>query len=209
MIVDGARSALYIGVERFRPGADMNRAAQRDAGTVASVQILVMLPLLMCLPCLGQTGRTLVVSIPDRQLVVMASGTVIATFPVAVGATESPSPTGEFRVINRVSNPTYYHPGTVIPSGKSNPIGTRWVGLSQKGYGIHGTNAPQSVGRAASHGCIRLRNRDMERLFPMLRVGDVVEIHGERDARVAEIFGSGADTNTLAVAQALGQAGGQ
>jgi len=62
------------------------------------------------------------------------------------------------------------------------------VDLSQKGYGIHGTNAPRSIGHAASHGCIRLRNRDVEKLFTMLQVGDVVEIRGERDDEIAQIF---------------------
>ena len=133
--------------------------------------------------------RVVLVSLLDRKLAVLEEGNVIATFSVAVGAKGSPSPTGEFQIVNRVANPTYYHPGTVIPSGKDNPVGTRWVGLSQKGYGIHGTNAPRSIGHAESHGCIRLRNRDMEQLFAMLRVGDVVQIHGERDDEVAQAFG--------------------
>ena len=149
------------------------------------------------------------VSVPDRKLAVIEDGKVIATFSVAVGAPASPSPAGEFQIVSRVSNPTYYHPGTVIPSGKDNPVGTRWVGLSQKGYGIHGTNVPRSIGHAASHGCIRLRNRDMERLFTMLRVGDVVEIHSERDEQVAQVFGSGADDTTVAEAQGVVQDGGQ
>jgi L,D-transpeptidase ErfK/SrfK len=118
-----------------------------------------------------------------------------------VGAEVSPSPAGELRVVSRVANPTYYHPGTVIPSGRDNPVGTRWVGLSLKGYGIHGTNAPSSIGRAASHGCIRLRNRDMERLFTRLRIGDSVEIHGERDEKVARIFGREALQTVVADAQ--------
>jgi len=153
--------------------------------------------------------RVVLVSIPDRKLAVMQQGKVIATFPVAVGAAASPSPTGEFQIVGRVANPTYYHPGTVIPTGKDNPIGTRWLGLSQKGYGIHGTNAPRSIGRAASHGCIRLRNRDMERLYPMLQVGDVVQIRGQRDDQIARVFGSGTDDNTVTEAQAFTQAGGQ
>lgn len=153
--------------------------------------------------------RVVLVSIPDRKLAVLEGEDVIATFPVAVGAAVSPSPTGEFRIVTRVSNPTYYRPGTVIPSGKGNPLGTRWVGLSQKGYGIHGTNTPRSVGRAASHGCIRLRNRDMEKLFTILRVGDVVDIRGERDDQVAEIFGSDADKTTVASADVSGQNSGQ
>jgi hypothetical protein len=96
----------------------------------------------------------------------------------------------------------------VIPSGKGNPVGTRWIARSQKGYGIHGTNAPKSIGRAASHGCIRLRNRDMEKLFGMLHVGDVVEIRGERDEQTAEIFGGEVDRESEAVAEASVDVGG-
>jgi len=138
-----------------------------------------------------QVRRVVLVSIPDRRLAVLEGGDVVATFPVAVGAAKSPSPTGEFEIVNRVANPTYYHSGAVIASGKDNPVGTRWLGLSQKGYGIHGTNVPRSIGHAASHGCIRLRNRDMEKLFSMLRVGDVVEIRGERDDEIVQIFDGG------------------
>lgn len=145
--------------------------------------------------------RVVVVSIPDRQLAVTENGSVIATFAVAVGAAESPSPTGTFQIINRVSHPAYYHSGAVIRNGRNNPVGTRWVGLSLKGYGIHGTNAPRSIGHAASHGCIRLRNRDVERLFTLLRVGDAVEIHGERDEQVARVFGQ-----TTELAEVLTQA---
>jgi len=179
-------------------------------------RLLAVFILALAIPALSQTAarpahsnRVVLVSIPDRKLAVIEDGAVIATFSVAVGTAASPSPTGEFQIVSRVSNPTYYRPGMVIPSGKDNPVGTRWVGLSQKGYGIHGTNAPRSVGRAASHGCIRLRNRDMERLFTMLRVGDVVEIHGERDEQVAQVFGSGADDTTVAAAEVPGQDGGQ
>jgi lipoprotein-anchoring transpeptidase ErfK/SrfK len=149
--------------------------------------------------------RVVLVSLLDRKLAVLEDGNVIATFPVAVGAVVSPSPTGDFQIVSRVANPTYYRPGTVIPSGKDNPVGTRWVGLSQKGYGIHGTNAPRSIGHAASHGCIRLRNRDMEKLFTMLRVGDVVQIHGERDEEVAQAFGEFEEVAEAGAEQEAGQ----
>jgi len=145
--------------------------------------------------------RVVVVSLADRKLAVTESGSVIAKFDVAVGASVSPSPTGEFTIVSHIANPTYYHSGTVIPSGKDNPVGTRWVGLSKKGYGIHGTNVPRSIGHAASHGCIRLRNQDMEKLFTLLRVGDVVEIHGERDEQVAQVFGTKADETMVADVQ--------
>ena len=78
----------------------------------------------------------------------------------------------------------------MIGPGPRNPLGTRWIGLNQKGYGIHGTDNPGSVGYARSHGCIRLRNADVERLFERLRPGDVVELHIERTPEVARLFSS-------------------
>jgi hypothetical protein len=156
-----------------------------------------------------RVGRVVLVSIPDRKLAVIEGGNVIATFPVAVGATWSPSPTGIFQIVSRVANPRYYHHGSVVPSGKDNPVGTRWLGLSRPRYGIHGTNAPGSIGHAASHGCIRLRNHDIEQLFTMLQVGDSVEICGERNEQVAQVFGSAADDSTVAAAQVPQQNSGQ
>jgi lipoprotein-anchoring transpeptidase ErfK/SrfK len=153
------------------------------------------------------TYRQIIVSIPDRKLAVLENGYVIRKFDVAVGASISPTPTGEFVVVHRLSNPTYYHPGVVIPPGPDNPIGTRWLGLNRKGFGIHGTNAPTSIGKPASHGCIRLRNRDMEKLFAILRIGDRVEIRGERDSRLAQIFGS-ENNRLVAQAQTISTAAG-
>jgi lipoprotein-anchoring transpeptidase ErfK/SrfK len=196
----------------------MERTAGKATPKQALRYLLALGTLALALPSSAQTAkpgandrshRIALVSIQDRKLAVIEDGKVIGRFPIAVGAPTSPSPTGEFQVVSRVSNPTYYHPGTVIPSGKDNPVGTRWVGLSQKGYGIHGTNAPKSVGHAVSHGCIRLCNRDMERLFAMLRVGDAVEIRGERDEQVAQVFGGDADDTTLAATQVRGPFGGQ
>lgn len=132
--------------------------------------------------------RRIVVSIPDRKLAVLEDGEVVTVFPVAVGKPSTPSPAGTFTIINRVSNPTYYKTGKVVGPGVANPVGTRWIGLSEKGYGIHGTSNPASIGFAKSHGCIRLRNQDVERLFERVRTGDVVELHAERTAEVARLF---------------------
>lgn len=147
--------------------------------------------------CLGvarttkRAARRIVVSIPDRKLVLIEDGRIPLTFRIAVGAPDSPSPNGTFRVANMVTEPVYYHPGEVIPPGAENPVGPRWIGLSIKGYGIHGTNEPRLIGRRASHGCIRLNNRDVKILFAYLRVGDAVELHAQRDAETAQLFGNG------------------
>jgi lipoprotein-anchoring transpeptidase ErfK/SrfK len=132
--------------------------------------------------------RFIVISIPDRQLALVDNGQVIKTFPVAVGKESTPSPDGDFTVVNRTENPTYYHKGKVIKPGKSNPLGTRWMGLSQKGYGIHGTNVPSSIGKAASHGCFRMAKKDVEELFKLVRVGDAVIVRSEHDELVAQVL---------------------
>lgn len=148
------------------------------------------------------SARKIVVSIPDRKLAVMESGKVIKIFPTAVGAPKSPSPSGSFRIVQRISQPTWYSKGKVVPPGKANPIGTRWLGLSVKGYGIHGTNRPSSIGHDASHGCIRMRNHDVEELFGMVAVGDDVELVAERTAETVEIFGRPAAAPGVAMAAA-------
>ena len=199
----------------------MNRIAQNIGSNATKTIVVTVLMLACAIPLCAQdsapdnqsddeddSNRTVLVSLVDRKLAVIEDGVVIATFQVAVGADVSPSPTGEFKVVSRVENPTYYRPGTVTPAGKNNPVGTRWMGLSQKGYGIHGTNAPGSIGHAASHGCIRLRNSDVEKLFTMVQVGDTVKIRGERDEEVAQIFGA-LDDKLLAEASQAHLAEGQ
>ena len=149
----------------------------------------------------GQAARRIVVSIPDRKLAVVDSGKVVKIFPTAVGAAKSPSPTGSFKVIRLAVDPVWSSHGRTIGPGKSNPVGTRWIGLSIKGYGIHGTNEPASIGKNASHGCIRLRNRDVEELYTMVSIGDSVDMYGERTPELERIFGEPATLATEPSAQ--------
>jgi lipoprotein-anchoring transpeptidase ErfK/SrfK len=155
--------------------------------------------------------RRVLVSLPDRKLALLENGKVRKVYRVAVGKRFTPSPAGEFKIVNRVSNPAYYHQGKVIPAGNGNPVGSRWMGLSAKGYGIHGTNQPSSIGKAASTGCIRMGKQDVEELFALIEVGDPVEIREERDEQVAAIFGTDTQTRaetTLAQVQTQAATGG-
>lgn len=144
--------------------------------------------------------RQVLVSIPDRKLAVIENGNVLRTFRVSVGAAASPSPTGKFEVVSRLANPTYYHSGVVIAAGKNNPLGPRWVGLDKHGYGIHGTSAPGSIGKAASHGCIRMHNRDVVEFATLVNVGDTVEIRSKQDEEMARVFAADS-ANVLAATQ--------
>ncbi len=132
--------------------------------------------------------RKLVISIPDRKIVLFEDGRVVKVYPVAVGKQRTPSPNGTFHIASRVQYPTWYQPGRVVKPGPANPLGTRWMGLGYKGYGIHGTNAPLSIGKAASHGCIRMRNHDVEELFNLVEVGDTVELVTATTPDLAKAF---------------------
>jgi len=135
-----------------------------------------------------QAQQRIVVSIPDRKLTLLEGDRIVKTYDVAVGKISTPTPEGEFQIINHIQNPTYYGTGVVIGPGNGNPLGTRWMGLNAKGYGIHGTNVPSSIGKAASHGCIRMRQQDLEELFDLVNVGTTVELHGARPDLSAQVL---------------------
>lgn len=133
-------------------------------------------------------SRRIVVSIPDRKLALLEDNRVVKVYSVAVGAAHTPSPAGNYTVAARLSHPAWYRPGRVVPPGKNNPLGPRWIGLSRRGYGIHGTSSPNSIGHAASHGCIRLHNDDVEELYGLVQIGDPVELVAERTDEIVRIF---------------------
>ena len=151
-------------------------------------------------PGVPAVRRKIVISIADRKLAVMEDGRLLKTYSIAVGMRSTPSPDGEFVIINRAKDPTYRHADREIPPGKDNPLGSRWMGLSLKGYGIHGTNVQSSVGKASSHGCFRMRRQDVEELYTLVQVGDAVTVRRDRDEMIAQVFS--APEPLAAVAQA-------
>ncbi len=164
------------------------------------MQALILVALVT--PATPQT-RQIVVSIPDHKLALIENGEVKKVYSVATGRNQTPSPAGDFKVVHRVTNPTYYHRGRQVEPGPDNPVGTRWIGLDERGYGIHGTNIPSSIGKSASHGCIRMARRDLEEFFEMVRPGDVVSIRAERDAATAALFASPEPAKPVAAAKPL------
>jgi lipoprotein-anchoring transpeptidase ErfK/SrfK len=102
---------------------------------------------------------------------------------VAVGQAQYPTPVGRFEIITKQANPWWYPPNSAwaagekpVPPGPGNPLGTRWMGISAPGVGLHGTPDAASIGYSASHGCIRMRIPDAEWLFVHVRVGTPVWI---------------------------------
>jgi len=109
------------------------------------------------------------IDVTKRTLEVLNDGRPHKTYRVAVGKSKTPTPFGEWKVVWKD-----YNWGT--------GFGTRWMGLNVPWgtYGIHGTNKPWSIGSFASHGCIRMRNRDAEELFEWVKIGTPVVIEGGR-----------------------------
>jgi L,D-transpeptidase ErfK/SrfK len=105
------------------------------------------------------------------------------TFRVATGQYAYPTPSGRFDIVVKWKNPWWYPPASPwaagaspVPPGPGNPLGTRWMGLSSPGVGIHGTPKPESIGYSESHGCIRMLIPQAEWLFEHVDVGTTVFI---------------------------------
>jgi lipoprotein-anchoring transpeptidase ErfK/SrfK len=108
---------------------------------------------------------------------------LVRSFGVATGQSVYPTPTGQFEVVDMQRYPWWRPPDSPwarglkpIPPGPGNPLGTRWMGLSAPGVGIHGTPDDASIGYSASHGCIRMHIPDAEWLFNHVRIGTTVFI---------------------------------
>jgi lipoprotein-anchoring transpeptidase ErfK/SrfK len=128
-------------------------------------------------------GPVIVVRRGSHRLYLYRGSHLRTSFGVAVGMPQYPTPLGSFWIASMQRNPWWYPPATSwaagaspIPPGAGNPLGTRWMGLSWGGVGIHGTPDAASIGYSASHGCIRMRIPDAERLFERVHVGTPVLI---------------------------------
>ena len=133
-------------------------------------------------------GPVVVIQRSSKRLVLYRGSragamTAAASFGIATGMAAYPTPTGNFRIVTKQRNPWWYPPAAdwakgakPVPPGPGNPLGTRWMGLNVGAVGIHGTPDAASIGYSASHGCIRMRISDAERLFERIRVGTPVFI---------------------------------
>ena len=108
------------------------------------------------------------------------AGKLIAAFTATMGSTHDPLPLGNWKILGVSKNPTFhYNPNlfwdakatdkkALLPAGPNGPVGVTWIDLSKEHYGIHGTPEPETIGRAESHGCVRLTNWDVARLAQMV-----------------------------------------
>ena len=121
----------------------------------------------------------------DSKGLYLYNGThLVRIFPVATGQPAWPTPLGHFEIVVKQKNPWWFPPtqdswaagAQPVPPGPGNPLGTRWMGLSAPGVGIHGTAEPWSIGHSESHGCIRMQIPSAEWLYNRVRIGTPVFI---------------------------------
>lgn len=128
-------------------------------------------------------GPVIVIRRGSNRLLLYNGMRFVRIFGVATGQSQYPTPLGRYRVVVKWRNPWWYPPNSPwaqgqepIPPGPNNPLGTRWMGLSAPGVGIHGTPSDASIGYSASHGCIRMHIPEAEWLFNRVHIGTTVFI---------------------------------
>ena len=132
--------------------------------------------------------RVVKVDTREKMLDVFEDGQILASFPITPGSTTLPAPVGTWKILSIASMPYFRYDDMMLnhgvrsenfvqlPPGPNSPVGVMWMGLNKSGIGLHGTNNPETIGRAASHGCIRLANWDAVKLSSLVTAGVTVKI---------------------------------
>ena len=179
---------LELLAERFHMDEDLLRQLNRGksfdrAGTVIVVANVSVKPVALR----TKVGKLEVDKTRKSVRVLAPDGKLLAAYPASIGSEEKPAPSGKLKVVRVARGPTYtYNPEfkfrgmkadreLKIAAGPNNPVGSVWIALNEKSYGIHGTAEPAKVGKVDSHGCVRLTNWDVLALARLVRKGTVVE----------------------------------
>jgi lipoprotein-anchoring transpeptidase ErfK/SrfK len=169
------------------PGGALRRFPTRmmiEHQIVGGTRTVIVAPV-KTLPATSATSEPVIVIHRGINRLYLYNGThLVRIFPVATGQAAWPTPLGHFQIVVKQRNPWWFPPtqdswaagAQPVPPGPGNPLGTRWMGLSAPGVGIHGTSEPWSIGHSESHGCIRMQIPSAEWLYNRVRVGTPVFI---------------------------------
>jgi lipoprotein-anchoring transpeptidase ErfK/SrfK len=170
-----------------RPGRKLAKYATRMRirnAIVTGTRTTVLAPLKTIPATAAKPAPIIVIHRGSNRLYLYRGIRLVRTFPVATGQPAWPTPLGHFEIVVKQVNPWWYPPtqdswaagAKPVPPGPGNPLGTRWMGLSAPGVGIHGTSEPWSIGHSESHGCIRMQIPSAEWLYTRVRIGTPVFI---------------------------------
>ncbi len=151
---------------------------------VGGVRTVIVAPVKTLKPASARSQPVIVIHRGINRLFLYSGTRLVRVFPVATGQPAWPTPLGHFEIVVKQKNPWWFPPtqdswaagAKPVPPGPGNPLGTRWMGLSAPGVGIHGTSEPWSIGHSESHGCIRMQIPSAEWLFNRVRIGTPVFI---------------------------------
>ena len=178
-------------LEHLNPALNMERLKVGDTVRVPAVepfQIEEVKAISQLAEKPEHKGRSIHISRKERQLELTEGGTLLASVPITPGSESLPTPPGKWRILAISTMPNFrWDEGVLnhgvrtdqffmLPPGPNNPVGVVWCALNRPGIGIHGTNRPETIGRAFSHGCMRVANWDVIRLVKMVTAGIPVVI---------------------------------
>jgi lipoprotein-anchoring transpeptidase ErfK/SrfK len=187
-------SSARLLLKNFRPLVMPSQAGLRiqQGATVAlladelahGTRTPIAVPVKTLTPQSTAVGPVIVIRRGSNLLTLYRGDHYVRQFHVATGQAIYPTPLGKFQIVVKWKEPTWYPPVQdawakglkPVPPGPNNPLGTRWMGISAPGVGIHGTDEPASIGYSQSHGCIRMLVPDAEWLFDHVTVGTPVFI---------------------------------
>lgn len=175
---------------RYRLAVDHLASANGFPITVVDVEpgTPVWIPGCRILPA-NPPRNGIVINLPERLLFLFRGGKFDSYFPLSIGDESAQggrfqTPTGNFRIVEKIQNPTWYPPAWApdrrpVPPGPQNPLGERWVGLSLPRTGIHGTNDPLNIGNSVTHGCLRMYPQLLREFYSKVEVGFSARIEYE------------------------------
>lgn|GEM_PF-651470 len=162
-----------------------NTTVDRDSLTIEELSLVLpslgIPSIYLPLPEEISKDTRLVLKLSERKVYVYQGDKEEASYPVAIGKSSTPTPTGDFEVFQMVVDPIWESPwtGEVFPPGANSALGLRWIGFAKLPNGIigfHGTPTISSIGKAASNGCVRMHNEHVVELFKKVKMGTPVTV---------------------------------
>lgn len=173
----GAALLAIVAWQDYQAEAQRRAAGLFDSGSLGpGTRLIEFAP-----NSLANRGSLIVIQLSQRRVQLHRQDRLVESYPVAIGKADWQTPMGEFVVQTMRRHPTWQHPITKedIGPGPENPLGSRWIGFWQDGrhhIGLHGTNQEDSIGQAVSHGCVRMREADIQALFEQVSIGTPVVV---------------------------------
>lgn len=173
--------ALMLGMQQQTAAETIAQAIELEQDLAPEIAPSPNIPVVEPSPEVAAHNTNLVIKLSDRRVYLYRNNILTTSYPIAIGKAGWETPIGSYKVIEMQRDPAWQHPwtGKIILPGAENPLGARWIGFWTDGknfIGFHGTPQEKLVGQAVSHGCVRMRNKDILSLYAQVDVGTPVVV---------------------------------